>query len=296
MSTSADGDGRPDNGPFDGVPDLPAEWGRIVIPDDPAELAAESAQVRRELRLRARRDGWRRRLGLRTDTNGPAPLRLCLMIMAVAVLTTLASLFAITWPNPQRPVGTGRSTPGTPGGSTGSSGTPGNTGDAGTPGFAGNGDTGSGSPGSSGGPTSLGGPTAPAGLSLPALDLMGEDGRLVPLRGLLPAVIILIDGCACEQHLDAAVRAVPPGVGVLAVSTRRTVPGVRTVPAPGGGMPRFLTDPTAELRTALRLPAPNGRPSAVLADRSGQVRRAVPELGSAGDYQADLPRLVTTTR
>ncbi|MDG4791357.1 hypothetical protein O7626_36615 [Micromonospora sp. WMMD1102] len=291
MSTSADGDGRPDNGPFDGVPDLPAEWGRIVIPDDPAELAAESAQVRRELRLRGRRDGWRRRLGLRTDTTGPAPLRLCLMIMTVAVLTTLASLFAITWPNPQRPVGTGRSTPGTPGSS-------GNADSSGTPGNAGNGDTGNpgnpGSPGGSTGPTSLGGPTAPAGRSLPALDLMGEDGRLVPLRGLLPAVIILIDGCTCEEHLDAAVRAVPPGVGVLAVSTRRTVPGVRTVPAPGGGTPRFLTDPTAELRTALRLPAPNGRPSAVLADRSGQVLRAVPELGSAGDYQADLRRLVTT--
>ncbi|GAB3967749.1 hypothetical protein [Plantactinospora veratri] len=111
MSTSADGDGRPDNGPFDGVPDLPADWGRIVIPDDPAELAAEAAQIRRELRLRARRDGWRRRLGLRTTTAGPAPLRLCLLILSVALLATLTSLFAITWPNPQRPVATGRSTP-----------------------------------------------------------------------------------------------------------------------------------------------------------------------------------------
>ncbi|MEO3925393.1 hypothetical protein ABGB07_16210 [Micromonosporaceae bacterium B7E4] len=258
MSTSADGDGRPDNGPFDGVPDLPADWGRIVIPDDPAELAAEAAQVRRELRLQARRDGWRRRLGLPTTTAGPAPLRLSLLIMSVALLATLTSLFAITWPSPHRPVTTGRSTPGNPGTST--------------------------NPGS---------PTAAAGQSLPALDLVGENGRVVPLRSLLPAVIILIDGCACDEHLDAAVRAVPPGVAVVAVSTRRTEPGTRTMPPPGGGVPRFLTDPTSELRTALRLDAGKGRPAAVLTSRSGQLLRTVPELSSPGDYQADLPRLLT---
>ncbi|AVT36333.1 hypothetical protein [Plantactinospora sp. BB1] len=252
MSTSADGDGRPDNGPFDGVPDLPADWGRIVIPDDPGELAAEAAQIRRELRLRARRDGWRRRLGLSTSTAGPAPLRLCLLILSVALLATLTSLFAITWPNPQRPVATGRSTPGSPSG-----------------------------------------PTNPAARALPALDLLGEDGRVVPLRGLLPAVVILIDGCSCEEHLDAAVRAAPPGVAVVAVSTRRTVPGARSMPPPGGRPPRYLTDPTSELRAALHLPPANGRPSAVLASRSGQILRTVPELGSPGDYQADLPRLLT---
>ncbi|MEQ4305373.1 hypothetical protein ABNF97_29000 [Plantactinospora sp. B6F1] len=264
MSMSADGDGRPDNGPFDGVPDLPADWGRIVIPDDPAELAAESAQVRRELRLQARREGWRRRLGVPTTTAGPVPLRLSLLIMSAILLAALTSLFAITWPAPQRPAATARSTPGNPSAQA-----------------------------NPGGATSPGSAAASAGRSLPALDLVGEDGQIVPLRGLLPAVILLIDGCACDQHLDAAVRAAPPGVAVVAVSTRRALPGTRTMPPPGGGTPRFLTDPTAELRAALGLTAANGRPGAVLASRSGQILRTVPELGSPGDYQADLPRLLT---
>ncbi|GIG85266.1 hypothetical protein [Plantactinospora endophytica] len=249
MSTSADNDGRPDNGPFDGVPDLPPEWGRIVIPDDPAELAAEAAELRRELRSQARREGWRRRLGLPSASSGPSPLRLSLLIMSIALLATLTSLFAITWPGPHRPSATGRSSPGNPG--------------------------------------------SPPGRSLPALDLVGEDGRVVPLRGLLPAVIMLIDGCTCGDELDAAVRAVPPGVAVVAVSTRRTVPSARTMPPPGGGMPRFLTDPTSELRTALHLGAGRGAPAVVLAGRSGQLLRTVPESTSPADYQADLPRLLT---
>ncbi|WP_460914680.1 hypothetical protein [Plantactinospora veratri] len=106
-------------------------------------------------------------------------------------------------------------------------------------------------------------------------------------------MVILIDGCSCDEHLDAAVRAAPPGVAVVAVSTRRTVPGARTMPPPGGRPPRFLTDPTSELRTALHLPPANARPAAVLASRSGQILRIVPELHSPGDYQADLPRLLT---
>ena len=37
-----DGDGRPppDNG---GLPDLPPEWGTVVVPDDLAELEREAA-------------------------------------------------------------------------------------------------------------------------------------------------------------------------------------------------------------------------------------------------------------
>ncbi|WP_422772164.1 hypothetical protein ACN28C_03450 [Plantactinospora sp. WMMC1484] len=248
MSTSADGDGRPENGPFEGLPDLPAEWGRIVIPDDPAELAAEAAEVRRELRLHARHDVWRRLLGLPSATAGRSPLRLCLLIMSVALLATLTSLFAITWPGQQRPQATGRTSPSNPG-------------------------------------------TTPGG-ALPALDLVGEDGQLVPLRGLLPAVIMLVDGCACTGELDAAVRSAPPGVAVLAVSSRRAVPSARPV-APPARTPRHLTDPTSELRTALHLNDAGGAVSVVLASRSGRIVRTVPDLTSAADYQPDLSGLLT---
>ncbi len=247
MSTSADGDSRPENGPFDGLPDLPADWGPIVIPDDPAELAAEAAQVRRELRLSARHNGWRRRLGLRSATSGAAPLRLCVLVVSIALLATLAGLFAIAWPGHQRPPGASRATP-----------------------------------------------SHPPGRILPALDLVGEDGELVPLRGLLPAVILLVDGCTCADELDAAVRAVPPGVTVVAISGRRTVPALPTMPPPGGGTARHLTDPTSEVRASVQIVQRPGTASAVLVNRTAEILRTVPALSSTADYQADLARLVTT--
>ncbi|ROT28062.1 hypothetical protein [Micromonospora sp. HM5-17] len=244
MSTSADGDGRPDNGGFDDLPDLPADWGSIVIPDDPAELAAEAAQVRRELRRRARRDAWRRRLGLASATTGPAPLRLALVIMSVAIIATLISLFAFAWPG-QRPTATVRTSPGNQ---------PDHT--------------------------------------LPALDLLGEDGGLVPLRSLLPAMIIIADGCPCAEELDAARRAAPPGVNVVVVRTRQTTPGARPATTPGDGPAlRFLTDPASELRTSLHLTAPPGTASALVVTRSGEIIRTVPELTTSAEYQADLARL-----
>ena len=73
------GDLRPDNGspPDDGggsqsrgLPDLPPEWGTIVIPDDPAELADEAEALRRELRGSARRTRFRKVLGLSGDRPG----------------------------------------------------------------------------------------------------------------------------------------------------------------------------------------------------------------------------------
>ncbi|MBM0235841.1 hypothetical protein JNW91_31305 [Micromonospora sp. STR1_7] len=92
--------GKPDaegHGPSDGLPDLPAEWGRVVIPDDASALAGEAAQIRRELRRAA---------GL------PHPhraLALPMLVLLVAVLTTLAGLLAVTWPRAGR--GTDRPTP-----------------------------------------------------------------------------------------------------------------------------------------------------------------------------------------
>src|SRR5262245_27143844 len=109
MGTLGDNGGNrpPDNGGQpDGVPDLPPEWGVIVIPDDPAELAEEAACVRRELRREARRDRWRRRLHLppRGSTDDSAAVGIPLLIMTIAVLATLTSLFAVAWPGSSRPV------------------------------------------------------------------------------------------------------------------------------------------------------------------------------------------------
>jgi hypothetical protein len=95
--------------PPDGLPDLPPEWGTIVIPDDAAELAREATRVRRELRRQRRGSTWRRRLHLSpaaprgSDRDGP-PLGVPLLVISIAILATLTSLFAIAWPTrAQRP-------------------------------------------------------------------------------------------------------------------------------------------------------------------------------------------------
>jgi hypothetical protein len=105
MGTRSDGNG---NGwPPDGLPDLPPEWGVVIIPDDPSELAEESARVRRELRHYERQQRWRRRLHLPparppTGTDDDAPsLGIPLLVISIAVIATLVSLFAIAWPSTQ---------------------------------------------------------------------------------------------------------------------------------------------------------------------------------------------------
>lgn len=110
------GDSRPGNGggwPFeeggDGLPGLPPEWGTVLIPDDASELDHEAFALRREIRRDARRGRERRVLGLRVrrahrpsthfsrrDPTEPT-LAVPVVIMAVAVLTTLISLFVVTW-------------------------------------------------------------------------------------------------------------------------------------------------------------------------------------------------------
>jgi len=55
---------RPQEG--GGLPDLPPEWGTIIIPDDAGALDAEGATIRRQFRRAAIRRRWRRRFHLPT--------------------------------------------------------------------------------------------------------------------------------------------------------------------------------------------------------------------------------------
>ncbi|MEU4635112.1 hypothetical protein AB0F90_11910 [Micromonospora chalcea] len=225
-----DADGQ---GPPDGLPGLPPEWGRVVVPDDASALADEARQVRRELR-RARTAAGRR--------TGSLRLGLPALILLVSVLITLAGLAAVTWPRTTR----------------------------------------------SGAPTVLphGGGAAPQPVGpLPALDLVGADDVPVPLRSMLPAMIILTDACACAEQVTAAAGAAPPGVTVVTVTAGRragsaSVPGVRPLGDPAGG-----------LRSYLHLSAQPGIAPALLVDRQGSLVRVVPELGPLSDYRADLARL-----
>ena len=257
MSSSGNGDGWPDGaGPPEPLPDLPADWGSIVIPEDAAQLAEEAAQLRRELRREARRTAWRGRLGLPTTAGALPTLRLPLLLMLIAILATLTSLFAMIWPGPNRQSGSRAAT-----------GSPVPTGTSGRP---------------------------RSGL-VPALDLVGEKGDPVSLRGLLPAVIILTDGCDCADEIEAAGRAVPPGVTVIALTSGHTSASPLPAPRPpvANAPVRSLADPTGELRSFLQVTPRPGAGAALLATRSGEVIRVVPAVDSVEDYRADLAQLAS---
>lgn len=97
MATHHGGNG--DNVPPDGdrspdpeLPELPPEWGNIEIPDDLSELADEAEQVRQELAQQRRDPRPTGRAG-----GGEPSIGVPLLIMSVAVVITLVSLFAMTW-------------------------------------------------------------------------------------------------------------------------------------------------------------------------------------------------------
>jgi hypothetical protein len=171
------GERPPDGG---GLPDLPPEWGQIIIPDNAAELEHEAAIVRRQMRRAARANRWRRRLGLpplalkKTDDDSPA-LGLPLLIMSIAIIATLTSLFAIAWPS--------------------KSGTP--------------------SRAASGAPAA----TASSLTLVADVTLADPSGAPLHLRTVAPAVVLLVDGCGCADLLAQTSRAVDAAVTVLAVAS-----------------------------------------------------------------------------
>lgn len=107
---SGNGDNVPPDGdrpPDPDLPELPPEWGDIEIPDDASELADEADQIRQEL-AREQRDPQQRQPGeslpgprptggLRGSTGAESSIGVPLLIMSVAVMITLVSLFAMTW-------------------------------------------------------------------------------------------------------------------------------------------------------------------------------------------------------
>jgi hypothetical protein len=230
------------HGPTDGLPDLPPEWGPVVVPDDASALAGEAALLRRELRRQAARRRWQRRLRLLPRPGGWSPLALPLLILLVAVLSTAAGLLAVTWPRSSR--STERPTV-----------------------------------------TSPAAPTELVGRPLPALDLVDARQAPVPLRGLLPAMILLVDACACADRVAEAAATAPAGVTVITVAGGRTVPDA--APPPGAPV-RALADPAGGLRAFLNVPAVAGRATALLVDRSGRLVAVVPEVATVADYRAEL--------
>ncbi|GAA0482225.1 hypothetical protein Ade02nite_66860 [Paractinoplanes deccanensis] len=243
-----------DGGSPDDLPDLPEEWGVIVIPDDLSELSDEVEAIREELRLSGPPTRWQRLLrrpGVRRVRRLAAKaVRAPVLIVSLAVMVTVASLFASAWPGPPRQPAAQRT--------------------AAT--------------------------AAVGGTTLPALELIASDGRTVPINGQLPAVILLIDGCACAELVSDTVDAVRPEIAVITVSSTATAsaagtPPTNTTPQAAGKILRPLHDPTGSLRSHLELPAPDGVAAAIIVDRSSKIVRQIPRIASVEDLRADLARL-----
>src|SRR3954452_15929492 len=99
MASAGDNSGwSSDGGSPDDLPDLPDEWGVIVIPDDLSELDDEVRAVRAELRFAEHPSGWRqflRRPAMRRVRRvASSAVRAPVLIITMAVLVTVASLFA----------------------------------------------------------------------------------------------------------------------------------------------------------------------------------------------------------
>ncbi len=262
------------------LPGLPPEWGPVVVPDDAAELAAEAALVRRHLRGEARRRRWRRRLGLRATPvrrrTGPhevdGTMRTPLLVMTIAILATIVSLFAVGLPTSREVHGRAL------------------TDDASAQGLL-------------------------------SITLSDTTGRQVRLWESVPAVFLIVDGCRCENLIEATVDAAPPGVTVVGISSG-AVPDARSptppvlsgsraaLPDSAAGTPLTLSPPLAtprqaspaarrqmlvdtdrRARAALPSLVATTGPSAVLVDGAGRIVRVVPVMRSVSDVSAGLPRL-----
>jgi hypothetical protein len=131
---------------------------------------------------------------------------------------------------------------------------------------------------------------------MPALDLIDVDGSPVSLRGLLPAAVMLTDGCDCARLVADTAAAAKPGVTVVTVTkTSPPPPRASTHGAPESGAMRIrtLADPTGELRGSLQLGTQGtGRVATVLlVARTGEIISTVPAAQTFDQLRGDLAKL-----
>lgn len=243
----------PDGGSPDGLPDVPPEWGDIVVPDDLSALADEVAAVRAELDGRHRRTRWQRftaRPGIRRIRRiGGGALRAPVLIVSIAILVTIASVFASTWPGPARPPANQRTA---------------NTTDDGLD-------------------------VLPAlelvGADGQAVALRSQLPAVIVLVDGCECAGLVADTVAAAPA-GIAVLTVLSGTD----TSRPAAPAV-PVPAAPGRPVRELRDPAGELRTSFAFPAPDGTAGVLLIDRTGAVVRQVHRTVSVDLFRPDLDRL-----
>jgi hypothetical protein len=254
---SADG-GSPDDQA--GLPGLPEDWGTIVIPDDLSELSDEVDAIRAELDLDGRQTRWRRLLhrpALRWLSRlGTLALRAPVLIVSLAVLVTVASLFASAWPGPPRHPATQRTAESTTEGTD-------ETGDklpalelVGTDGH-----------------------NVPLLGKLPAVILL-TDG--CDCRQLVTATTAAAPPQITVVVIDGATSSAPGAV----------TPATGATPQAQGKSVLSLHDSSGLIRSELKVgKADDATAAALLVDRSGVIVRRVSRLSAVDVIKPDLARL-----
>lgn len=258
MAGASDNGGRPPGGgPPDDLPDFPEEWGVIVIPDDLSELADEVEAVRAELHTGPPLTGWqrfvRRPAVRRLRKAGALLVRTPALIVSMAILVTVASLFASAWPGPPRQPASQRT-----------SGTT-ETHIEVLPAL---------------GLTDAEGAEVPVVGRLPAVLLLTD--------GCDCAKLLADTAAAAPTGVSVlAISAIRPSMNA---ATMGTLPTARTPAADGTGV-AYLTDPTDTLRDDFHLSAPDGTAAVILVDKQSKIVRIHPRTASIETFRPDLLRL-----
>jgi len=254
MAGASDNGGwSPDGGSPDDLPDLPEEWGVIVIPDDLSELADEVEAIRAELRLPERPSRWQRflhRRGMRRLRRAAAAtLRAPVLIISMAVLVTVASLFASAWPGPPRQPVTQRTA---------------NVTDDRVD-------------------------TLPAldlfGADGRAVPILGQLPAVILLTDGCACEPLVAD------TIDAVPREVTVVTVTATRASAGGTPPTGAAPQAQGKKVQALHDPAGNARRQLKLGQPDGTAAALLVARGGSIVRTVPRLASVEDIRPDLARL-----
>ena len=252
-SRSDNGGGWPsDGGSPDDLPDLPEEWGVIVIPDDLSELADEVAAIQAELHLAQSGSRWRQfaaRPWIRRIAA--AGLRAPVLIISMAILVTVASLFASAWPGPDHSPATQNTASTT------------DEGDTVLPALE---------------LIGADGAHVPLRAQLPAVILLTDGCDCAQL----------IADATTAVRPQIIVVTVTSGT---APSAGGGTPPTGAAPQAQGKTVRTLRDPTGELRSSLHLEAPDGTAAAVLVGGDGKIVRTVKRTATVEDLRPDLARL-----
>jgi len=237
------------------LPELPPGWGPIRIPDDASELAEEAAQVRRELRERVRAprpaDGAGRVVA---PSFRQRTVRLTTepASLRLPLLIMSAALLAAVVSLFAVAWPGDRRQPATE-----------NTAST----------------------------TSTPARTVPALDLIDERGAPVALRALLPAAVMLTDGCACAERAASVLAQAPGGVSVITLTNEGPAAPAATLETPPAV--RRLRDPGGTLHDFLGLEATPGAVPLVLVGASGEIVRIMTAASPLPDLAADLALLPT---